>query len=236
MRKEDLEFAKEYARKYIMKDNPELVLVTGLFGVQGSDFDLCVVGRYHEKHLRKYSNFISIKKYPREYKGQMFEVELASWDYIREGLQEYESFLAWHFQQAHILFDKGGKFESLRKKYSRLTKKELKELVFELYEIALDNYRNAVKAEQRAYPATKQLHIAEAVDSLLKIYYLINGRFIPPLKWRIFLLADLKIKPSMLNERGLENLSVRTLEVLIRKTESVILIQKILNKKDISIL
>ncbi len=238
MRKEDLQLVKEYVDKYIMKDKPELVLITGskVFGIQKSDFNLCVVGAYPRAHLKVYSNFVSIKKYPSEFNGQRFEVELANWDYIKDSLQDYSSFLAWHFQQAFVLYDKKKKFEKLKQKYGNMTKKELKEIVFELFELAYDNYSNARKAETRAFPATMKLHIAEAIDSLLKIYYLINKRFVPPLKWRIFLLDEIKLKPSILTERGLENLSIKTLEILMKKTESILLLNKIMLKRDFNII
>jgi hypothetical protein len=230
MDKEDLKLAKEFAGSFISKDKPELILITGskVFGVKSTDFDMCVVAKYPEKFIRRYSHFVAVEKYPKYYHDEEFEIQLADWKHIEEWLKKFSTFYAWHFQNAYVLYDKGKRFAKLKKKYG-MTDAKRKKLIFEYFEDAYDNINNARKTEKRKC----RLHMAEAFNLILKIWYLINNKFIPPIKWRIYLLRTLRKRPSV-NEDFARNISIEKLSRLLKLTQKTLLKQRLMSKKDFS--
>src|SRR3989344_5824708 len=190
--KEDIKLAKEFTKKYILPDKPELVIITGSrnFGIRESDFDICIIGKYSKKFIRKYSEFIALEKYPIEYKGIKFEIQLIDWEYIRNAIKEYNNFKAWHLKTSHIIFDKNKKFRKILKR-NKVKKEQIKKWVFELYEKAYDNMNNAEKSKIKKYYTTRMLHLYKSLDAILKILYLTESKPVPSLKWRIYFLKNL---------------------------------------------
>ncbi len=236
MRKKDLKLVREYVDKFVLKDKLELVLFTGsrVFGIKNTDFDLCVIGKYPSKYLRKYSVFVSLEKYPKKYKGEEFEIQVVNWDFIKQGLQSFLSSDVWHFNNALILFDKNKKFTKLKKKYNKIPKKQMKSYIFELYESGYDNLVNAIKAKKRGYKSTMVFHLVESINDMLKILYLVNKKFIPPTKWRLYFLKELNIKG--LSDKSFLRLNISKVRSLVNFTGKLILKKKILALKDFKVI
>lgn len=222
--KKILKLTKEYFEKHIKADKPELALITGsrVFGYNDSDIDICIVAKIPKKDLRVYSDFVAVKKYPSKYKGEVFEVQLVSWDDISKELSDIGK--AWHFENTIVLHDKG-KFKKIKKNAAKL--RNPKKKLFFLFEKAYDNYNNAKKAEKRGFKCTKQLHIAESVNALVSMQYLLNKKLIPPIKWRIYLL-----QAKNMNEKSLSKLTIKGLGSMLKKTENMVLKKKMMAKKD----
>ncbi|MGM5488949.1 MAG: hypothetical protein ACQESG_08470 [Nanobdellota archaeon] len=184
----------QLAHKFVEAHLPgvDLVLVTGsrVFGITETDFDLCVVGDFPESQLCRYAKFVSLPK--QVYSGVEFEVEVVTWKEIEQGLADYLSFTAWHYQQAHVLHDPTGQFARLKEKYS--FPQECEGDLLRFYEWAYDHLNNARKAHMRGMYATQISHLSESFQAGLCILFLLNRSFIPPIKWRLYLADSLPKK------------------------------------------
>ena len=201
-----------------------------VFNIKGGDFDLCVIGKYPNKYLRKYSDFIALEKYPKKYKGEEFETQVVNWNYIKQSLGQYLDFHAWHFSNAYVIYDKNKKFKKFKKKYNKIPQKQLKKDIFRLYESAFDNLNNAKKAKKRKFKQTKLFHLMESFNNLFGILYLINNKPIPSTKWKIYLLKDLKIKGDIFP------LNIKKANNLLNLIKKPILKKSILTLKDFKII
>ncbi|MFO7711303.1 MAG: hypothetical protein R6V53_06055 [Candidatus Woesearchaeota archaeon] len=181
----DINLAKRFMDAHLQ--GAELVLVTGsrVFGITESDFDLCVVGDFSEEELRRYTKFVTLEK--KVFSGVEFEVQVVSWDEIEKAMGNYLSWEAWHFHNAYVLHDPSGRFEKLKGPFP-----ECKEDMLRLYEHAYDSVKNARKAHMRGMYATEASHSSEALQYSLSVLFLLNRSYIPPVKWRLYLSANLE--------------------------------------------
>lgn len=184
----DIKLAKRFMDAHLQ--GAELVLVTGsrVFGITESDFDLCVVGDFSEEELHLYTKFVTLEK--KVFSGVEFEVQVVSWDEIQKAMENHLSWEAWHFHNAYVLHDPSGKFAEIR----NIAFPECKEDMLRLYEQAYENVKNARKAHMRGMYATEASHSSEALQCSLSVLFLLNRSFIPPVKWRLYLSANLEKK------------------------------------------
>ncbi|MCK5107531.1 MAG: hypothetical protein KAQ83_02285 [Nanoarchaeota archaeon] len=234
--KQILKLVKEYCKEFIDKDKPELILLTGSanFISNPEDIDLCVVGKYAKKDIKIYSDFKAITKYSKEFQSNKFEIEYLDWSLIKRDLKRF-SFHNWHLRNATIIYDKNNKFKELKMKLC-FSKSERKAKMFALFEQAYD-YLNDAKSSKRIHHATtKKMLQYKSLSSMIDLVYLINNKFIPSDKWKIYFLKDVDYKPVHLTEKRLSNLKLTDMERLLDSIERVLIKKRLLSKSDFKII
>ncbi len=192
MVRKDILVAKEYVKKFIEKDKPELVFLTGSRALgchrKSSDIDICVIGKYSKKDLRQpILDFTHITKYPEKYKGYDFEVEYESYNNLNNCLDQVFQFKLWKFQNAILI---GGDKANLRKLDLKLNKVDsMKGRVWLLY-----HSKDLIKKAK--YGLDMKLAILRSSELLLKLVFLINEKPIPMDKWMLNEYGKLKWKPT----------------------------------------
>lgn len=162
-----------------------------------SDIDIIVFCEKVSKRIRE-----KVKKILNEYKDKWGSVDICATSIAEEEGKLWDMEAKWAYSSAKIIYyDPEGKIKKLIKRKTFYPKKErFKEIAegvieFDWYISMADLwiYRGDI--------ASAHYSLNSAVEAFFRAIYAINDKFLPPLKWRLFLINSLQVLLSDIKRR-----------------------------------